>query len=501
MNRHFDDAGYDVHDDAGGRSSRKTVGIAVAAALVVAAGVLGVVAISRESQQQAEAEHVSAQFVASSGKSGEVSEDDIASLRPVAEQALAASLPDPAGITSQVAPEALIPARVLQAYRSSEEQLAAAEPGCHLPWWLLAGAGKVASDHAAGGQVDTAGATTVRILGPRLDGNLIGTSIVRDTDKGQLDGDLSFDRGVGPMLILPATWSSLGVDGNSDGVADVHNIDDAARTLGSVLCAAGGDLSKPKPLAKAVLTVKPQLRDASDVLAWGAYYQRVLGDGSPSAVASASPSAMPSAAAPGAPVPAPTTAPPTSDTPRYTTVPTNTQASTAPPAGVPAPPITARPSVAPRPTAAPARPTAAPGRPTAAPAQPVPPARPSQPAHPTPAPAPALPPAPAPSRPAVRPSDPPPQKVPDAPAPKPTEPAQPVEPAPPVQPVQPVEPAPVQPAPPRVPAPPAQEAPEVPPAPAIDQAPAARRVVPAPQAPVGERLPSAEAATPGADQS
>lgn len=356
----------------------------MALALVATAGVLGVAVVTRDSQENPDADSTSAHLIASSGFAGKVTPEALEATRPIAQQALNGTLPAPDGIDPAVAPEQLIPPRVLQAYRRADGQLAAAHPDCHLPWWLLAGVGKVASDHAAGGQVDTAGTSTVRILGPRLDGRAIGTSIVRDTDDGRLDGDLTFDRGVGPMLLLPATWSSTGSDGNADGTADVNNVDDAARSVAGALCDSGDDLQDPENLARAVLTLDPAPGRAQGVLTWGSYYRTVFESG-------VTPTPAPSTSSSGAPasvVPAPKPQP---STPRYSVVPTETEPSAAPPAGAPAPPITARP--APAPTPAPAPPPARPGR-TAQPGTPAPRPRATRPAPPpasSTAPAPAAP--------------------------------------------------------------------------------------------------------------
>ena len=144
-----------------------------------------------------------------------------------------------------------IPVTVLAAYRKAEANLAAAKPSCHLPWWLVAGVGRIETGHAFGGRVDANGNTRGRIMGPLLDGSMPGTAVIRDTDGGKWDGDATFDRGIGPMGFLPGSWTEWGKDGNGDGVADPNNVFDAATATGYVLCSVG-DLSSPATMAKAL---------------------------------------------------------------------------------------------------------------------------------------------------------------------------------------------------------------------------------------------------------
>jgi membrane-bound lytic murein transglycosylase B len=135
--------------------------------------------------------------------------------------------------------ESGIPATVLRAYRAAERSVARTDPRCRLPWELLAGIGKVESGQARGGAVDRNGTTLRRITGPPLDGR--GFALVRDTDGGAYDGDTVYDRAVGPMQFLPATWARYGADGDGDGMRDPHDLDDAAAAAARYLCANGRD--------------------------------------------------------------------------------------------------------------------------------------------------------------------------------------------------------------------------------------------------------------------
>jgi membrane-bound lytic murein transglycosylase B len=135
-----------------------------------------------------------------------------------------------------------IPVTALDAYRQAASREAKVRPSCGISWPLLAGIGRVESDHGRfdGAVLHSDGVSTPRIIGIPLNGN--GTALILDTDHGRLDGDTVYDHAVGPMQFIPSTWSSWGVDANHDGVADPFNIFDAAATAAAYLCAAGGNL-------------------------------------------------------------------------------------------------------------------------------------------------------------------------------------------------------------------------------------------------------------------
>lgn len=144
-----------------------------------------------------------------------------------------------------------LPATVLDAYQRAQAAVAQSDPGCHLPWQLLAAIGQVESGQARGGAVDAHGTTYTPILGPVLDGN--GFANISDTDHGAYDGDPVHDRAVGPMQFIPQTWEHWGVDGNGDGVRDPNNVYDAALAAAHYLCADGRDLSNPQDMDRAIL--------------------------------------------------------------------------------------------------------------------------------------------------------------------------------------------------------------------------------------------------------
>lgn len=157
---------------------------------------------------------------------------------------------------------------------------------CSVDWALLAGIGKIESNHGriGGATVSPGGQVSTTILGPLLDGETVanpdetpepsppvyggfevarliaetlanssvwnllrgsggapteqgnGFATVVDTDDGVLDGNADWDRAIGPMQFLPETWSRWATDGNGDGVADPHNLYDAATSATRFLC-------------------------------------------------------------------------------------------------------------------------------------------------------------------------------------------------------------------------------------------------------------------------
>lgn len=147
-----------------------------------------------------------------------------------------------------------IPAQAVAGYQRAEAVLAGADPGCHLPWTLLAAIGRVESDHGRrdGGSLDANGMATPALVGPALDG-AGGVDAVPDTDGGELDGDVRWDRAVGPLQFLPTTWATVGVDADGDGRRSPQDIDDAAVGAAVHLCSDDQDLATGAGLHRAVL--------------------------------------------------------------------------------------------------------------------------------------------------------------------------------------------------------------------------------------------------------
>ncbi len=137
-----------------------------------------------------------------------------------------------------------IPAAALAAYQRAETVINAADPSCKLSWQLIAAIGRVESDHGRvnGNSLSDNGVAQPGIYGIALDGTH-NTRAVRDTDAGQYDADATWDRAVGPMQFIPATWSVVGVDGDNDGKRNPQDVDDAALASAVYLCSGRGDLS------------------------------------------------------------------------------------------------------------------------------------------------------------------------------------------------------------------------------------------------------------------
>ncbi|MCX5038036.1 lytic murein transglycosylase [Streptomyces coelicoflavus] len=178
----------------------------------------------------------------------------------------------PAPARAEVRAQSGIPATVLRAYRAAETAVGRTDPGCRLPWELLAAIGKVESGQARGGAVDRNGTTLGRITGPPLDGR--GFALIRDTDGGAHDGDTVYDRAVGPMQFLPSTWARWGTDGNGDGRADPNNVFDAALAAGHYLCAGDRDLGRGADLERAVLSYNNSRAYLETVRYWLEFYRR-----------------------------------------------------------------------------------------------------------------------------------------------------------------------------------------------------------------------------------
>lgn len=132
-----------------------------------------------------------------------------------------------------------IPPQLLEHYRMA----ALTCPG--LPWTVLAGIGKVESNHGrfGGSEVAENGDVSPPILGPVLDGSLAGTRPIPLSGPSPWHNHPSFDRALGPMQFLTDTFRSNGTDGNGDGVATPHNAIDAIHSAARFLCGDGGEVT------------------------------------------------------------------------------------------------------------------------------------------------------------------------------------------------------------------------------------------------------------------
>lgn len=123
---------------------------------------------------------------------------------------------------------------IMAGYRNASArvvELAVAGEQCQVPVAAVAAVGWMESRHAANQR------------GPVPPNGDVKNPPIEDTSGG---------RAQGPMQFEPPTWRSQAIDGNNDGVADVHNIFDAALASARYLCIrAGGALTDDQRVLRA----------------------------------------------------------------------------------------------------------------------------------------------------------------------------------------------------------------------------------------------------------
>lgn len=186
-------------------------------------------------------------------------------IKPPAGGAAPVATATPAALLNLPAGPLGIPGIVLQGYKMAASRLAAEQPQCGLPWFLLAGIGKIESNHAGNGNVDASGTDLTPIYGPALDGHLAGNEVIKNTDG-------SFARAEGPMQFMPSTWAAWGADGNGDGKKDPQNVFDATYAAGRYLCAGVTGIMNGANPVKAVLRYNNSMAYVGMVLAWATAY-------------------------------------------------------------------------------------------------------------------------------------------------------------------------------------------------------------------------------------
>ncbi len=159
-----------------------------------------------------------------------------------------------------------IPYVVLNAYVTAAAQTADEDPSCRVSWHHLAGIGKVESRHGSfgGNTVGPDGRTDGEILGPVLDGD--PWLAIPDSDGGVYDGNLEWDRAVGPMQFIPTSWAIFGRDGNGDGETDPHNLYDAALAAAGHLCRRHSGLDSEPSFRQSLLGYNRSAVYGSDVI-------------------------------------------------------------------------------------------------------------------------------------------------------------------------------------------------------------------------------------------
>lgn len=165
-----------------------------------------------------------------------------------------------------------IPGVMLDAYMQAARTVNASQPGCNMHWSLLASVGRIESNHARGGRVDSKGNTTPHILGPVLNGG--GFAAIHDTDAGRYDEDSRWDRAVGSMQFIPSTWKGYASDGNNDGESNPHNVFDATAAAGKYLCSGDLDMNSQEDRAAAVFRYNRSDSYVRTVLIWADAYAK-----------------------------------------------------------------------------------------------------------------------------------------------------------------------------------------------------------------------------------
>ena len=161
-----------------------------------------------------------------------------------------------------------IPPVALAAYQS------AAADGCDgLSWTVLAGIGKVESNHGryAGATLLPNGDTIPAIYGPVLDGTGVGgnrTAHPIGPWRGQWGLAGEYQQALGPLQFLPATFARY----THSPQATPHNINDAARAAVAYLCDGG-----ITDIAEAIRRYNNSRAYVDEVLHWAALYQTTGG--------------------------------------------------------------------------------------------------------------------------------------------------------------------------------------------------------------------------------
>ncbi|MBB2937625.1 membrane-bound lytic murein transglycosylase B [Amycolatopsis bartoniae] len=162
-----------------------------------------------------------------------------------------------------------IPARALVAYGNADLALRDSQPSCRISWATLAGIGRIESNHGqyAGAVLQSNGYPSKPIVGVPLDGST-GVRAIGDTDGGRFDGDPNYDRAVGPMQFIPATWAKWG------GGYDPQQIDAAALAAAKYLCAGGRDMASAQGWWQGILSYNNSVEYGQKVFGLADSYAR-----------------------------------------------------------------------------------------------------------------------------------------------------------------------------------------------------------------------------------
>ncbi|MGH3307331.1 MAG: lytic transglycosylase domain-containing protein, partial [Nocardioides sp.] len=167
-----------------------------------------------------------------------------------------------------------LPSAARRAYERAAQAMGSIDPACQLPWTLLAGVGRVESDHGryGGSVLGENGVSHPLIIGVALNG--VGpVAAIPDTDDGLLDKDKVWDRAVGPMQFIPSTWAGAALDGDGDGVQSPNDIDDAALAAAAYLCSGSGSVLGESAMHAAIFRYNASEEYVALVMAMEAGYR------------------------------------------------------------------------------------------------------------------------------------------------------------------------------------------------------------------------------------
>ncbi|MCR3718851.1 MULTISPECIES: C40 family peptidase [Prauserella salsuginis group] len=217
--------------------------LALATAVVLAAGVITAVQLSPDPSADTGAAAAAADGAAAGGQPAESGGMSPSRRTPQPEPAPEDATSRPAQRVPQeqgarfeawvdeVAGWLDIPRRAMHAYATATVRLEQEQPGCNLSWVTLAGIGRTTSDHGREGdrQLTRDGRPT----------SPIGTIELRN-----FAGDVISQAGAeGPLQLSPAAWQRWAATASGD-APNIQDIDDAALTAGRALCDGGRDLDQ-----------------------------------------------------------------------------------------------------------------------------------------------------------------------------------------------------------------------------------------------------------------
>ncbi|MCP2179561.1 C40 family peptidase [Prauserella alba] len=219
--------------------------LALATAVVLAAGVVTVVQLSPEPSGDTGAAAAAADGAVAGGQSASASSGSPSSSQrtpqpePAPDDATsrpAQQVPQEQGArfeawVDEVAGWLDIPRRAMHAYATATVRMEQERPGCNLSWVTLAGIGRTTSDHGREGGRDLT-----------RDGR--PTSPIGTIELHNFAGEVISQAGAeGPLQLSPAVWQQWAATASGE-APNIQDIDDAALTAGRALCDGGRDLDQ-----------------------------------------------------------------------------------------------------------------------------------------------------------------------------------------------------------------------------------------------------------------